>query len=654
MKRNLYLLIAVFIFSIPLQNATAQCIATSFWQSASAPTNNSTVEVAACNYAGEYNTVINIVSGKTYLFTSSISTDWLTITNTANTVLAQGTTPVTWLANMSGTVRVHIFTNSSCGTQPDCRSQYITCTSCLGGMGPGYFVHPTTGLQNAYLGTCMVNLDCGITSSYYDDGGPSGNYSNNVHQIYRTFCPGLPGKCVKATVNSMNIENYYTTDCYDYLLIGNGPTQNSPYLWGGCRSNTTPNTLVGSWNGGTWTSTDASGCLAFTFYSDGYTNKAGWDISLSCVNCSQANYQVSSECESAIPCCGNVSFAGASTGPGIKSTCSGCIISEHYTTWYYFEIAQSGTLGMTLTPNNLGSNSPCVDPDDYDFALFRTDNCSNLGAPIRCSYAWNERCYDNTGPYTGMVSYNPYAGGSVTDQTEDVLGDGFVTPLNVTAGQTYFLMVNGWSPSDMGYNLSFVLTNGASFTNCTSLPPLPVEMLNFDVNCKNGHNNIQWSTASETNNDYFTILKSYNGFMFKKIGQVMGQGNSNNVHFYSFDDDEISSGTVYYQLKQTDFDGKVTAFDPVAFNCSEENSYDINLFPNPFTNQIIVKYSNLTNGKGKIKVYDVLGKVIIDKDIDVFEGNRNYNLDLENLSKGLYNVEFSMGDINYHKKIIKK
>jgi hypothetical protein len=653
MKRNFYLLLAVFISCLPFKDGAAQCIATSAWQSASAPTDNLPLEVSACNYAGEYNTITNIVSGKTYRFTSSISTDWLTITTTANAVLAQGTTPVTWVATFSGTVRVHIFANSSCGTQSSCRSQYVSCTSCLGGMGPGYFVHPTTGLQNAYLGTCMVNLDCGSTSTYYDNGGPSGNYSNYIDQIYRTFCPSMPGKCVKATVTSMDIENSGTTGCYDYLLVGNGPTQNSAYLWGGCRNNTTPNTLVGSWNGGTWTSTDASGCLAFTFYSDGSATRSGWNISLSCVNCSQANYQVSSECEGAIPCCGNVNFAGASTGPGIKSTCSGCIISEHYTTWYYFEIAQSGTLGMTLTPNNLGNYWGCTDPDDYDFALFRTDNCSNLGAPIRCSYAYNNFCYDDVGPYTGMVSYNPYAGGSVTDQSEDVLGDGFVTPLNVTAGQTYFLMVNGWSPSDMGYNLSFVLTNGASFTNCNTLPPLPVELLNYDVKCKNGHGNIQWSTASETNNDYFTILKSNNGFMFKKIGQVMGQGNSNNVHFYSFYDDEIPDGPVYYQLKQTDFDGKITAFNPIPLVCSTENSYDINIFPNPFKNQLVVKYSDLPEGKAKIKVYDILGKIIIDKEIDVFEGNRNYNLDLENLSNGLYDVEFSTGDINFHKKIIK-
>jgi len=48
------------------------------------------------------------------------------------------------------------------------------------------YLHPTVGLQNSNLGTCMVNTCSG---TYYDDGGAAGNYSLNVNQVYRTFCP---------------------------------------------------------------------------------------------------------------------------------------------------------------------------------------------------------------------------------------------------------------------------------------------------------------------------------------------------------------------------------------------------------------------------------------------------------------------------------
>ncbi|WP_298117599.1 fibronectin type III domain-containing protein [Flavobacterium sp.] len=85
-------------------------------------------------YAGEYSNV-NVLTNRQYTFTSSISTDYITITNaTGTTVLANGLTPLTWLSGTtSGVIRYHLNTNSSCGTQNTNRVKSITCatiTSC--------------------------------------------------------------------------------------------------------------------------------------------------------------------------------------------------------------------------------------------------------------------------------------------------------------------------------------------------------------------------------------------------------------------------------------------------------------------------------------------------------------------------------------------
>jgi hypothetical protein len=56
------------------------------------------------------------------------------------------------------------------------------------------------------------------------------NYSLNINSIYRTFCPNATGKCIRATFNSMDIEENGTS-CYDYLIVRNGPTQGSSILW---------------------------------------------------------------------------------------------------------------------------------------------------------------------------------------------------------------------------------------------------------------------------------------------------------------------------------------------------------------------------------------------------------------------------------------
>lgn len=90
----------------------------------------STEQIASDAYAGEYSNV-NTVSNKQYTFTSSISTDFITITNAAGTaVLASGLTPLTWLSGTtSGVIRYHLNTNSSCGTQNTNRVKSIQCTT---------------------------------------------------------------------------------------------------------------------------------------------------------------------------------------------------------------------------------------------------------------------------------------------------------------------------------------------------------------------------------------------------------------------------------------------------------------------------------------------------------------------------------------------
>ncbi|OYU82350.1 MAG: hypothetical protein CFE23_01125, partial [Flavobacterium sp. BFFFF1] len=86
--------------------------------------------ISNSSWAGEF-TNVTITSGKQYTFTSSVSTDYITITNsTGNTVYASGITPVTWYSgNNSGLIRYFIHTNSSCGSEEVNRTRSITCAT---------------------------------------------------------------------------------------------------------------------------------------------------------------------------------------------------------------------------------------------------------------------------------------------------------------------------------------------------------------------------------------------------------------------------------------------------------------------------------------------------------------------------------------------
>jgi hypothetical protein len=119
------------IDNIVLTNYPPVCTQPTAWITLNAPTEPTPLTISTCTYAGEYNTINNLTAGATYAFNSSVSTDWLVLTDASNNILASGTTPLNYTASFNGTVKLHVSTNNLCGTQSACRTTSITCTSCL-------------------------------------------------------------------------------------------------------------------------------------------------------------------------------------------------------------------------------------------------------------------------------------------------------------------------------------------------------------------------------------------------------------------------------------------------------------------------------------------------------------------------------------------
>lgn len=472
------------------------------------------------------------------------------------------------------------------------------------------YLHPTVGQQNTYTGACMVTTCSG---TYHDNGGAAGNYAANVNNIFRTFCPNQAGMCVRATFTQFTMNDTYflcfgPNSCCDYLSILNGPVQNSPALYSNCT--TSPGTITAS---------NPSGCLTFRFVSDGSVQLAGWTATLSCVPCAGGPSGTSnSDCAFATPICSDAAISDASTGPGITAEgCSGCVTSENYTNWYRIQIQSSGTLAFTIDPNN--------NADDFDPVVFGPNvGCGSLGTPIRCSYAVNAG-NGNTGLGNGAV-----------DASEDVYGDQWVAPINAIAGQTYYIMVNGWSATS-GTNGFFLDWTGTAGLNCT----LPVELLHVQAECADGRALLEWATASEWDNSHFVVERSEDGLAWKDIGRVQGAGNATGITEYVFVDPALARDGAYYRLRQVDVSGEHRLSDAVRLEpCGASSA--LRVAPNPFTDGVRISAASRNGSAAMLEVRDMTGRALHARPLppEGWEGT----LELPGLPPGVYALALRLAD----------
>jgi len=110
--------------------------------------------------------------------------------------------------------------------------------------------------------------------------------------------------------------------------------------------------------------------------------------------------------------------------------------------------------------------------------------------------------------------------------------------------------------------------------------PLPVELVGFNVTYDKPIVNASWRTATELNNDFFTLERSINGSDFIAVDTVEGNGTTSTQQTYTATDYFPIEGTSYYRLKQTDFDGTVD-YSGLQVVLVENLENTLNIFPNP-------------------------------------------------------------------------
>lgn len=277
----------------------------------------------------------------------------------------------------------------------------------------------------------------------------------------------------------------------------------------------------------------------------------------------------------------------------------------------------SNPLSALLNDGNRTTSTALLLGDDTDYLEFTG---FNINIPVGMIITGIEVTVVKNG--TNGLSY------SVTDREVRIIKGGVITGNNLAVGGKWpssdqtFTYGNStetwgttWTPADVNANnfgiaisahlggllLSTARVNAVSVNVSYDNAPLPVTMISFDAKEINGQVNLDWATATETNNYGFTIQRSYDGTHWENVGEVSSHNaNSTSVSYYSFIDQSPLNGQGYYRLAQHDINSATTHTAIVTVHNS--SSSEISLYPNPAQDVIHVSYA----GKDKVQTITLL------------------------------------------------
>lgn len=174
--------------------------------------------------------------------------------------------------------------------------------------------------------------------------------------------------------------------------------------------------------------------------------------------------------------------------------------------------------------------------------------------------------------------------------------------------------------------------------------PLPVTWLSFNASATNpNHVQLDWSTASENNSDYYVIQRSSDANNWEEVDRVVAVGNSNVITNYQATDNHPYIGKSYYRLQQFDFNGEYNFSEIITLNNQPENGIYINY--ESVSSSFVVQAMEGQNGH--VIVTDQAGRLIRSAE---FHQSNLCSVNMENVIEGIY---FVIVETAEHKEVKK-
>ena len=263
----------------------------------------------------------------------------------------------------------------------------------------------------------------------------------------------------------------------------------------------------------------------------------------------------------------------------------------------------------------------------------------------------------NGGRYSSATTVaDPGVRAASTDANGTTTLSGLGLALNPTTG--VITVVNRTLLRGGAYSISVTTVDEYGGVTTQTVPftigfgPLPVTLTAFKAQAQQQHALLTWTTAQEKNNDHFDVERSLDGVSFGKVGEVAGHGNSTAALDYRFVDADAArlGRSLYYRLRQVDFDGTVTTSEVRAVNFTQPAAVVLSVFPNPATDLLRVSLTGAT-GPVQATLLNATGQQLRSLR---FEAVQTATLDVQSLPAGTYLLRLRAADGQvYTQRVVK-
>jgi len=281
-------------------------------------------------------------------------------------------------------------------------------------------------------------------------------------------------------------------------------------------------------------------------------------------------------------------------------------------------------------------------PPGTNYYLEFTSNIPNFNttASPGSNPTWSPQNIDTNGT-AGLTS------GTESDTDSDITPSGGTAnrsaSFNIIAGSSFFNM-------------------DAGIVNALNYSPVPVTWLRFKATLVNNSTDVllTWSTATELNNSHFEVERSMDGIQFSGIGRVESKalnGNSSMILNYDLTDFKVSqyqNNTIYYRIRQIDYDGAF-AYSPIeAIHLKDLTS--LRLYPSPVSVALNIAFDSRQFGSSvQVKINDMTGRTVLEKTFETLPSTQfNESIDVKHLETGYYTITLTDGITTKVLKFVKE